>query len=101
MDPFALFQINYATIFVLRIALIGLLSLVILRVVPIARRALSVAATETASAARTQKVVGHLVVVDSGSTPLIPGARLPIEPITTIGRAPTNTVVLDSGFVST
>src|SRR5260221_4046068 len=50
---------------------------------------------------RAKQVVGHLVVIDSGSTALVPGTRLDIEPITTIGRAPTNTIVLDSTFVST
>jgi pSer/pThr/pTyr-binding forkhead associated (FHA) protein len=50
---------------------------------------------------RGKDVVGHLVVIDSGSTPLRPGARLDVEPITTIGRSPTNTIVLDSTFVST
>lgn len=101
MDLSAIFKDAFGFLFILRIALVAILYLVILRVVAVARRDLSVAATETAAVARTQKVVGHLIVVDSGSTPLIPGSRLPIEPITTIGRSPTNTIVLDSGFVST
>jgi pSer/pThr/pTyr-binding forkhead associated (FHA) protein len=46
-------------------------------------------------------VVGHLIVIDAGSTTLTPGSRLNIEPITTLGRAPTNTIVLESNFVST
>jgi pSer/pThr/pTyr-binding forkhead associated (FHA) protein len=102
MDLSQLFNSGpYSFLLILRIGLVAILYLIILRVVGVARRDLSKAATETASAARSQKVVGHLIVVDSGSTPLIPGTRLPIEPITTIGRGPTNTIVLDSGFIST
>ena len=51
-------------------------------------------------ATRGKSVVGHLVVIDSGPTPLLPGSKLDLEPITTIGRAPTNNIVLESTFVS-
>src|SRR6185312_14490565 len=54
-----------------------------------------------AAVTRGKDVVGHLVVIDSGSTALRPGARLDVEPITIIGRSPTCTIVLDSTFVST
>jgi pSer/pThr/pTyr-binding forkhead associated (FHA) protein len=101
MSGSGLLSNTYSVIFLLRVALVGILYLVVLRVVAVARRDLSQVAIETSAAARTQKAVGYLVVVDNGSTPLIPGTRLAIEPITTIGRSPTNTVVLDSGFVST
>jgi hypothetical protein len=101
MDGSGLLSNSYSVIFLLRVALVGLLYLVILRVVAVARRDLSDVAVERSTQARTQKSVGYLVVVDSGSTPLIPGARMAIEPITTIGRSPTNTIELDSGFVST
>lgn len=101
MNGSGLLSNTYSVIFLLRVALVAILYLVVLRVVAVARRDLSQTAIETSTAARTQKAVGYLVVVDNGSTPLIPGTRLAIEPITTIGRSPTNTVVLDSGFVST
>lgn len=91
----------YSLIFLLRVALVALLYLVILRVVAIARRDLSEVAIESSIAARAPKSIGTLVVVDSGSTSLLPGSRLPIEQITTIGRGPTNTITLNSGFVST
>jgi pSer/pThr/pTyr-binding forkhead associated (FHA) protein len=101
MGASGLLSNTYSVIFLLRVALVAILYLVILRVVAVARRDLSQVAIETSAAARAQKSVGVLVVVDNGSTPLIPGSRIAIEPITTIGRSPTNTIVLDSGFVST
>src|SRR5260221_9295 len=55
----------------------------------------------TVATTRAKQLIARLVVLDSGSTALVPGTRLDIEPITTIGRAPTNTIVLDSTFVST
>lgn len=91
----------FGFLFFLRIALVAILYLVILQVVAVARRDLRRAAIKPPGAARPQQIVGHLVVVDSGSTTLVPGSTLAIEPITTIGRAPTNTIVLESGFVST
>jgi pSer/pThr/pTyr-binding forkhead associated (FHA) protein len=45
--------------------------------------------------------VGHLIVIDSGTTKIPLNSRMDIEPITTIGRAPTSSVVIDSGVVST
>jgi len=94
---------SFTFLLILRIALVALLYLVILQVVMVARRDLRRAAVAPAGgvATRAKQVVGHLIVVDSGSTPLIPGSQLDIEPITTIGRSPTNSIVLDSNYVST
>ncbi|WP_448576644.1 FHA domain-containing protein [Thermomicrobium sp.] len=44
---------------------------------------------------------GHLIVQAPGSTGLRPGTRLPLEPVTVIGRHPSCTVRLDDAFVST
>ena len=88
-------------LFLLRIGFVAVLYLVILQVVRVSRLEMKRAAVAPVGATRAKQVVGYLVVIDSGSTPLIPGQRLPIEPLTTIGRSPTNTVVLDSSFVST
>jgi len=85
----------------LRLGLVVILYLIILQVVGVSRRDLRRAARSQAAAAVPAQVVGHLIVVDSGSTALTPGARLTIEPVTTLGRAPTNTIVLESNFVST
>jgi FHA domain-containing protein len=85
----------------LRLALVALLYIVILQVVGVARRDLRrLAVAPAAAAARGVAVVGHLVVIDSGSSPLLPGAKLDLLGQTTIGRAPTNGIVVDSKFVS-
>lgn len=86
----------------LRIGLVAILYLAILQVVGVSRREMRRAALAPAAAtSRAATVVGHLIVIDSGSTSLTPGARLDVEPITTLGRAPTNTIALESNFVST
>lgn len=85
----------------LRLALVALLYIFILQVVGVARRDMRRLARIPAGATHAQPVIGHLVVIDSGSTPLLPGAKLDLQPITTIGRSPTNTIVLESTFVST
>jgi pSer/pThr/pTyr-binding forkhead associated (FHA) protein len=86
----------------LRIGLVAILYVVILQVVGVSRREMRRAAQAPAAATtRAAAVVGHLIVIDSGSTALTPGSRLDVEPITTLGRAPTNTIVLESNFVST
>jgi len=41
-----------------------------------------------------------LVVVVPGETDLLPGDRLPLLPVTTLGRALTNTIVLADSFAS-
>lgn len=92
---------TYTVLLILRIFLVAILYLVILRVVGVARREIRAVERAPLSVTRSKEVVGHLVVIDSGSTALRPGARLDIEPITTIGRSPTNTIVLDSTFIST
>ena len=92
---------SYQFLLILRIALVAILYLVILQIVAVARRELRVVQRAPVSTTQSKPVVGHLIVIDEGSTPLTPGTRLDIEPVTTIGRAPTNTVVLDSTFVST
>jgi pSer/pThr/pTyr-binding forkhead associated (FHA) protein len=92
---------SYQFLLILRVALVAILYLVILQVVAVARRELRVAQKMPIATTRSKPVVGHLIVIDEGSTPLQPGARLDIEPVTTIGRSPTNTIVLDSTFIST
>ena len=42
----------------------------------------------------------NLIVVSPGETDLLPGDRLPLVPVTTLGRALTNTIVLADGFTS-
>ncbi|HKB49365.1 MAG TPA: FHA domain-containing protein [Ktedonobacterales bacterium] len=99
MSPLS--QLFSDPLFILRIAMVAILYLVILQVVGVSRREMQRAARGQAVAAPAAQVVGHLIVIDAGSTTLTPGSRLNIEPITTLGRAPTNTIVLESNFVST
>lgn len=93
---------DYQALLALRIGLVVVLYLAVLQVVFVARRELRL---EIRAAARGQthvrEVVGHLIVIDPGSAPLQNGAEFDIEPITTLGRAATNSVPIDSGFVST
>lgn len=85
----------------LRIGVVALLYLVVLQVVGVARRDLRRIAVAPAGAASGRPIVGHLIVVDSGSTPLLPGSRLDLEAVTTLGRSPTNSVPLESTYIST
>ncbi|HEY1353453.1 MAG TPA: FHA domain-containing protein [Ktedonobacteraceae bacterium] len=45
-------------------------------------------------------VVGHLIVVDSGPSKIAPGSSFSLNPQTTIGRGPTNTIQISETFVS-
>ena len=91
---------SFEFLLILRIALVAILYLAILQIVVVARRELRQVPAIAPGATRPADVVGHLLVLDKGSTSLRIGQRLDIEPITTIGRAPTNTIVLDSKYVS-
>jgi hypothetical protein len=50
--------------------------------------------------ASSDEPTGHLLVKDPGESGLRPGQRLPLEPVTVIGRHPRATIVLDDAFVS-
>ncbi len=89
----------YQLLLILRVALVAILYLVILQIVAVSRRDMKLAGAAPPDPARTD-VVARLIVMDKGSTPLRPGYEFEIGPFTTIGRAPTNTIVLDSTFVS-
>jgi len=43
---------------------------------------------------------GRLVVLASGSSSLSTGAHLPLLPLTSLGRAPSNTILRDDSFAS-
>ncbi len=43
---------------------------------------------------------GRLVVINSGSSSLKEGGNLPLLPLTSLGRAPSNTILLDDSFAS-
>lgn len=86
---------------ILRLLLIVLLYLFLMQVVIAITRDLRKTSTAAASAAsRTPPVVGHLIVVDSGPSSILPGTHFDLEPQTTIGRGPTNTIQLPDSFIS-
>jgi len=86
-------------IFLLRLTLAAILyAFLVVVLIAIWRdlRAVSRRAEEIAAGER----LGCLVVVATGETPLLPGQRLPLASLTSLGRALTNTVVLPDAFAS-
>jgi hypothetical protein len=86
---------------ILRLLLLVLLYLFLMQVViAISRDLRKTVAVSADTNVRTPPVVGHLVVVDSGPSNLLPGTRFDLTPQTTIGRGPTNTIQLPYPFIS-
>ena len=86
---------------ILRLLFIVLLYLFLMQVVIAITRDLRKSSVQSAdAAARTPPVVGHLVVVDSGPSSLMPGTSFDLQPQTSIGRGPTNTIQLPDSFIS-
>jgi hypothetical protein len=94
---------DYQLLLFLRIALVATLYLAILQIVFVARREMrqEVKAAAQGAPARARRVVGHLVVLDKGSTQLQDGDVYDIEEITTLGRELTNSIPIESGYIST
>lgn len=95
---------NYSLLLFLRIALVVVLYLAVLQIVFVAQREMRQDAKAVArgggTSSRAPRVVGHLVVLDKGSTQLRDGEVFDIEEVTTLGREPTSSIPMDSGFVS-
>jgi hypothetical protein len=86
---------------ILRLLLIVLLYLFLMQVVLAITRDLRKTAAVNADAGnRTPSVLGHLVVVDSGPSGVLPGTRFDLAAQTNIGRGPTNTIQLPDTFIS-
>jgi hypothetical protein len=86
---------------ILRLLLIVLLYLFLMQVViAITRDLRKAAATSYDMENRAPPVVGHLVVVDSGPSSILPGTSFDLQPQTSIGRGPTNTILLSDNFIS-
>ena len=86
---------------ILRLLFIVLLYLFLMQVViAITRDLRKTAITSENSINKAPPVVGHLVVVDSGPSNILPGTRFDLSPQTTIGRGPTNTIQLTDNFIS-
>jgi|SRR6266487_2746864 hypothetical protein len=88
-------------LFILRLLLVVLLYLFLMQVVIAITRDLRKAAANNAEGAvKAPRVLGHLVVVDSGPSSLLPGTRFDLETQTNIGRGPTNVIQIPDSFVS-
>ncbi len=86
---------------ILRILLIILLYLFLMQVViAISRDLRKTSAGVERGAGKDAPVVGHLVVVDSGPSRIVPGTSYPLKTQTTIGRGPTNTIQIPESFIS-
>ena len=84
-------------ILLLRLAFVGLLYLFLVQVVLALRRDLRQVAERRAPAAQK---LGQFAVIESEQPDLIVGQLIPLQPNTTIGRSPHNTIALDDSFVS-
>ena len=88
-------------LFILRLLFIVLLYLFLMQVVIAITRDLRKSATASEiSLSKAPPVVGHLIVVDSGPSNILPGTRFDLSPQTTIGRGPTNSIQLTDNFIS-
>lgn len=89
-----------AFLLILRLLFLVLLYLFLMQVVIAITRDLGKAASNNEQGRQTSAGLGHLVVVDSGTSDLEPGTRFNLEPLTTIGRGPTNVIRLQDPSVS-
>jgi hypothetical protein len=89
-------------LFILRIVLVALIYLFLIQLIIIVRRDLFRMASGGGAGRPTTaaKGLGVLIVVNPGPMPLRPGHRIEMEPVTTIGRGPTNTIVLEDSRIS-
>jgi len=86
---------------ILRILFIVLLYLFLMQVViAITRDLRKTAASSEGMDSKGPPVLGHLIVVDSGPTNILPGTRFDLKPQTIIGRGPTNTIQITENFIS-
>lgn len=86
---------------ILRFLFIVILYLFLMQVIiTITRDLRKTAASSDDLGGKGPPVLGHLIVVDSGPSNILPGTRFDLEPQTTIGRGPTNTIQITENFIS-
>jgi hypothetical protein len=85
-----------AVILLLRLGMVAVLYVFLLALVAALRRELRRAAIEAEGEAQP----GHLLVLDPGSTAMRPGQAFRLQLMTSLGREPTNTLVLSDASVS-
>ncbi len=82
----------------LRIAFIGLIYLFLFQVMRVTVRDLRQPSAPESAPARSR--YGKLVVVEPGRSRLVPGTVFTLQAVTSLGRKPSNSIVLDDDFVS-
>ena len=82
----------------LRIAFIGLIYLFLFQVMRVIVRDLRQPTTVEAPGPRSR--YGKLVVVEAGHSRLTPGMSYTLQAVTSMGRKPSNTIILEDDFVS-
>jgi pSer/pThr/pTyr-binding forkhead associated (FHA) protein len=86
---------------ILRLLGIVLLYLFLMQVIiSITRDLRKVSGSNDDAMGKLPPVIGHLIVVDSGPSKIPPGTSFNLNPQTTIGRGPTNTIQISETFVS-
>src|SRR5258708_12937013 len=86
---------------ILRLLLIVLLYLFLMQVVIAITRDLRKTAQASANfEGKPPPVLGHLIVIDSGPSSIVPGTPFDLYPQTTIPLAPTNPIPLPQSFIS-
>ncbi len=85
-------------ILALRISFIGLIYLFLLQVMRVITRDLR--QSSHAESLQPRSKYGRLVVVESGGSRLAPGTVFTLQAVTSLGRKPDNTIVLDDEFIS-
>ncbi len=86
---------------ILRILFVVLIYLFLMQVViAITRDLRKTAISVENTGSKGSPVLGHLIVVDSGPSNILPGTRFDLEPQTVIGRGPTNTIQITDNFIS-
>ena len=86
---------------ILRILFVVLIYLFLMQVViAITRDLRKTAISKETLGSKGPPVLGHLIVVDSGPSNILPGTRFDLEPQTVIGRGPTNTIQITDNFIS-
>jgi pSer/pThr/pTyr-binding forkhead associated (FHA) protein len=90
-------------VFLLVLRLLGLVLLYLFLmqvIISITRDLRKTSAVNEDSQGKSPPIIGHLIVVDSGPSKIAPGTSFDLNPQTTIGRGPTNTIQISESFVS-
>jgi hypothetical protein len=87
-------------ILLLRLLFVFLLYFFIFQVIRVMLREMQIFAAGEHEPAEESDPTGYLLVKDPGDANLRHGQRIPLEPVSVIGRHPRATIVLDDAFVS-